>query len=148
MRLRPAQKSLREEKLYIMNNEMITGGVFAAAGGVLAYLFGPWDAPIMVLLGVVTMDYLTGVACAAVAKELCSTVGFKGLLKKVTRNRKDIRSGEIPDTCLYEDADHVTYSKNETVLFSYEERNVHQSHDYISSLRLFGKTCADGFERT
>lgn len=66
-----------------MSNEILTGGFFAAAGGALAYLFGPWDAPIMVLLGVVAMDYLTGVACAAVAKELCSTVGFKGLVKKV-----------------------------------------------------------------
>ena len=83
MRLRPAKKSLREENLHIMNNDIIAGGVFAGLGGVLAYLFGPWDAPIMVLLGVVAMDYLTGVACAAVAKELCSTVGFKGLLKKV-----------------------------------------------------------------
>ncbi len=66
-----------------MNNDIITGGACAAAGGVLAYLFGPWDAPIMVLLGVVAMDYLTGVACAALAGELSSAVGFKGLLKKV-----------------------------------------------------------------
>lgn len=66
-----------------MNGEIMTGGVLVAIGGVLAYLFGPWDAPIMVLVAVVTLDYLSGIACAAVAKELCSTVGFKGLLKKM-----------------------------------------------------------------
>lgn len=66
-----------------MNNEIVTGGLLAAIGGALAYLFGPWDAPIIVLLCVVAMDYLTGVAYAAVSKELCSTVGFKGLVKKV-----------------------------------------------------------------
>ena len=55
-----------------MNNEIVTGGLFAAIGGALAYLFGPWDAPIIVLLCVVAMDYLTGVAYAAVSKELCS----------------------------------------------------------------------------
>ena len=83
MRLGPAQKSLERRKQNSMNNEIITGGVSAAIGGGLAYLFGPWDAPIMVLLAVVALDYFTGVACAAVARELCSSVGFKGLLKKV-----------------------------------------------------------------
>lgn len=66
-----------------MNSDTIAGGVFAAAGGVLSYLFGPWDGPVMVLLGVVVMDYLTGVACAALKKELSSATGFMGLLKKV-----------------------------------------------------------------
>ena len=66
-----------------MNGEIMTGGVLAAIGGVLTYLFGPWDAPIMVLVAVVTLDYLSGIACAAAAKELSSTVGFKGLLKKM-----------------------------------------------------------------
>ena len=51
--------------------------------GVLSYIFGPWDAMIMVLIAVVALDYITGVAYAAVSKTLSSVIGFKGLLKKV-----------------------------------------------------------------
>ena len=54
----------------------------AVLGGVAAYLWGPWDALIMVLLAVVVLDYVTGILSAAVHKELCSAVGFKGILKK------------------------------------------------------------------
>jgi len=66
-----------------MNNISFTGGVAAAIGAAAAYLFGPWDAMIMVLVAVVALDYISGVACAAINKELCSSTGFKGLIKKV-----------------------------------------------------------------
>lgn len=65
-----------------MNNNLITG-VLAGVSGVLSYIFGPWDAMIMVLIAVVALDYITGVAYAAVSKTLSSVIGFKGLLKKV-----------------------------------------------------------------
>ena len=65
-----------------MNNNLITG-VLAGVSGVLSYIFGPWDAMIMVLIAVVALDYITGVAYAAVSKTLSSAIGFKGLLKKV-----------------------------------------------------------------
>lgn len=61
----------------------MTGGVLGVIAAAATYLFGPWDAMIMVLLAVTALDYVTGVACAAVAKELSSSVGFKGLVKKV-----------------------------------------------------------------
>lgn len=61
----------------------MTGGVLGVIAAAATYLFGPWDAMIMVLLAVTALDYATGVACAAVAKELSSSVGFKGLVKKV-----------------------------------------------------------------
>ena len=65
-----------------MNNNLITG-VLAGVSGVLSYIFGPWDAMIMALIAVVALDYITGVAYAAVSKTLSSVIGFKGLLKKV-----------------------------------------------------------------
>ena len=46
-----------------MNENMtslLTGGIPAAIGAILGYLFGPWDAVIMVLLCVVSLDYITG----------------------------------------------------------------------------------------
>lgn len=67
-----------------MNNVTIAaGGVMGAIGAAASYVFGPLDALLMVLLAVVAMDYLTGIACAAIARELNSAVGFKGLAKKV-----------------------------------------------------------------
>lgn len=55
----------------------------AAAGGILAYLFGPWDALCMTLVALVAMDYVTGVIKAAVNRTLDSAVGFKGLIRKL-----------------------------------------------------------------
>ena len=69
-----------------MNENMtslLTGGIPAAIGAILGYLFGPWDAVIMVLLCVVSLDYITGVIGAAVHKCMDSSVGFAGLFKKV-----------------------------------------------------------------
>ena len=67
-----------------MNENMtslLTGGIPAAIGAILGYLFGPWDAVIMVLLCVVSLDYITGVIGAAVHKCMDSSVGFAGLFK-------------------------------------------------------------------
>ena len=55
----------------------------AAIGGVLVWMYGPWDTLIAVLLAFVVLDYLMGVFNAAVQKTLSSSVGFKGLAKKV-----------------------------------------------------------------
>lgn len=56
----------------------------AAAGGVAAYLFGPWDVLLTALLAAVILDYATGVAAAAMQKQLSSAIGFRGLVRKVT----------------------------------------------------------------
>ncbi len=55
----------------------------AALGGAAAYLWGPWDALIIALVIFVVLDYITGIAKAAVRSELSSKAGFHGLLKKV-----------------------------------------------------------------
>lgn len=56
----------------------------AAIGTFLTYVFGGWDTVLMVLVVFMAMDYLTGVIAAIYQKELSSSVGFKGLLKKCT----------------------------------------------------------------
>lgn len=63
----------------------------------------------------------------------------------VTKNYTD-EYGKIPGTCRYENIWNVTFSKNGSELFRYQDRDVHWSHDYISAFRLSGDTCADGFE--
>lgn len=49
----------------------------------LTTLFGPNDTLIWVLLAMSVIDYITGVTCAAVTHTLCSSVGFKGLARKM-----------------------------------------------------------------
>lgn len=66
-----------------MENQSWIVKVLATLGGVCCYLWGPWDALIVVLLACVVIDYLSGLASAAVRGELDSSVGFKGLLKKI-----------------------------------------------------------------
>ncbi|MEG1548374.1 MAG: phage holin family protein [Clostridia bacterium] len=55
----------------------------AMIGGVAAYLWGPWDALIIVLIVVVVLDYITGVISASIRKTVSSSVGFTGILRKV-----------------------------------------------------------------
>lgn len=60
----------------------ISRGVFAALGGFLSWFFGSLDFMLYVLITLAVCDYVTGVFCAAIKKELSSSVGFKGIAKK------------------------------------------------------------------
>lgn len=57
--------------------------VIAAVGGWLGYFLGGCDGLLIALLVFVVIDYITGVMCAIVDKKLSSSVGFKGIFKKV-----------------------------------------------------------------
>ena len=57
--------------------------VFAAVGGWLGYFLGGCDGLLYALIAFVVIDYITGVMCAVADKTLSSTVGFKGIAKKV-----------------------------------------------------------------
>ena len=57
--------------------------VLAAVGGWLGYFLGGCDGLLIALLVFVVIDYITGVMCAIVDKKLSSSVGFKGIFKKV-----------------------------------------------------------------
>lgn len=57
--------------------------VFAAVGGWLGYFLGGCDGLLYALLVFVVIDYITGVMCAIADKKLSSSVGFKGICRKV-----------------------------------------------------------------
>lgn len=57
--------------------------VFAAIGGWLGYFLGGCDGLLYALIAFVVVDYLTGIMCAIVDKKLSSTVGFRGIFKKI-----------------------------------------------------------------
>ena len=56
---------------------------FTAIGGWLGYFVGSMDGLLTALLILMTIDYITGIMCAIVDKQLSSAIGFKGICKKV-----------------------------------------------------------------
>ena len=56
---------------------------FAAIGGWLGWFLGGCDGLLYALIAFVVIDYITGVMCAIYDKNLSSSVGFKGICKKV-----------------------------------------------------------------
>ena len=57
--------------------------IFATIGGWLGYFLGGCDGLIYALTAFVVVDYITGVMCAVADKKLSSSVGFKGICRKV-----------------------------------------------------------------
>lgn len=57
--------------------------LFAGIGGWLGYFLGGCDGLLFALLAFVVIDYITGVMCAVADKKLSSSVGFKGICRKV-----------------------------------------------------------------
>ncbi len=57
--------------------------VFSALGGWLGYFLGGCDGLLYALIAFVVIDYITGVMCAIINRELSSAVGFKGIFRKV-----------------------------------------------------------------
>ena len=57
--------------------------VLAAIGGWLGWFLGGCDGLLFALIAFVVVDYITGIMCAVVDKKLSSSVGFKGIFKKV-----------------------------------------------------------------
>ena len=57
--------------------------VFAAIGGWVGYFHGGCEGLLYALIAFVVIDYITGVMCAVADKKLSSTVGFKGICRKV-----------------------------------------------------------------
>ena len=57
--------------------------IFTAVGGWLGYFLGGCDGLLYALIAFVVIDYITGVMCAIINRELSSEVGFKGIFRKV-----------------------------------------------------------------
>ncbi len=56
---------------------------FAAFGGFLGWFLGGFDGFLYALIAFTVIDYITGVMCAITDKKLSSSVGFKGICRKV-----------------------------------------------------------------
>ena len=52
-------------------------------GGWLGYFIGGVDGLMTALIAMMVLDYVTGIMCAIVDKQLSSAIGFKGIFKKV-----------------------------------------------------------------
>lgn len=57
--------------------------VAAVAGAVSSYLFGGWTAMLGALVLFAAIDYVSGFIAAALAGQLSSAVGMRGIAKKV-----------------------------------------------------------------
>ena len=56
---------------------------FAAVGGWLGWFLGGCDGLLYALIAFAVVDYITGVMCAVADHTLSSSVGFKGICRKV-----------------------------------------------------------------
>jgi len=52
-------------------------------GGFVGWFLGGVDGFLYALITFVVIDYITGVLCAIIDKNLCSKIGAKGIFKKV-----------------------------------------------------------------
>ena len=57
--------------------------IFTGLGGWIGYYLGGCDGLLYALIAFAVVDYLTGIMCAIADKKLSSTVGFKGICRKV-----------------------------------------------------------------
>ena len=57
--------------------------VFTAVGGWLGYFIGGYDGLLYALVVFMAADYVTGVMCAVNDQKLSSSVGFRGICRKV-----------------------------------------------------------------
>ena len=62
--------------------------VITAIGGWLGYFLGGVDGLMIALIIFMVLDYITGVMVAVVDKKLSSSVGAKGLMKKMLISQK------------------------------------------------------------
>ncbi|MDE5576184.1 MAG: phage holin family protein [Oscillospiraceae bacterium] len=64
-----------------MNNAVKS--FLAAICALLGFLFGDRDGLMIALIGLIALDYISGVIAAVVEKKLSSEVGAKGIAKKI-----------------------------------------------------------------
>ena len=57
--------------------------VVTLIGGWLGYFLGGLDGLLIALIIFMVLDYITGLMCAVINKQLSSAVGFRGICKKV-----------------------------------------------------------------
>ena len=65
------------------HHSTIVKTVIAALGTAATYLWGGWDAVLLALVVLVSIDYVSGVVAAWHRKELDSRIGARGIARKV-----------------------------------------------------------------
>lgn len=66
-----------------MKSNELLGIITATIGGVLGWIWGEITPLFLALIAFMVIDYISGVAAAAIRRELSSAVGFKGIVKKI-----------------------------------------------------------------
>ncbi len=61
----------------------VINGISVTVGGWIGYIVGGYDGFIYALVTFVIIDYITGIMCAILEKNLASELGYKGIAKKV-----------------------------------------------------------------
>lgn len=57
--------------------------LFSAIGGLIGSIFGEVDGVLYALFIFLIIDYVTGIFAAVVEKQLSSSIGFRGIFKKI-----------------------------------------------------------------
>ena len=60
-----------------------------ALGGWFGYFIGGVDGFMTALIILMALDYITGIMCVIVDKKLSSSIGFKGIFKKMLQAVKE-----------------------------------------------------------
>jgi toxin secretion/phage lysis holin len=63
--------------------DKIVSAIFANVATVFIFLFGGVDVALQCLLIAIIIDYISGLIKAYITKTLSSSIGFRGILKKV-----------------------------------------------------------------
>ena len=66
-----------------MSISSVFKSITTSIGVILAYFISEADSFIYALIALMTADYITGLMCAVVKKELSSSIGFKGIFRKI-----------------------------------------------------------------
>lgn len=53
-----------------------------ATGTLFTWLLGAWDTPLVILIVIMALDYITGITKGYVNKDLSSNIGLKGIARK------------------------------------------------------------------
>ncbi len=61
----------------------VTSTVIAGVGGFISSFLGGFDSLLITFVTLIVIDYVTGVVKAVYQKKLSSSVGFRGIIKKV-----------------------------------------------------------------
>lgn len=93
------QDSNKQLFMYV-GDKTLDGDIMGFIGGVVGWFMGGFDPMIILLVVFVAVDYISGVAAAYVNKTLSSSVGFKGIVKKILIFFL-VGMGHILDVCVF-----------------------------------------------